>query len=153
MIRPANITDLPAILEIERTSFDLPHWSKADFEHAIAPGEGILQRALLVEETDGQIRGIGVAAALTGFFPIEAEIQNLAVARQHRRSGVGRELLLGLLAWAGEHHASVIRLEVRVSNAGAIGLYRELGFAQTGTRRAYYQNPPEDAAIMEKTLR
>ena len=42
-------------------------------------------------------------------------------------------------------------LEVRVSNAAAIGLYRSLGFESLGTRRAYYQDG-EDALLFVKDL-
>jgi ribosomal-protein-alanine N-acetyltransferase len=39
-------------------------------------------------------------------------------------------------------------LEVRVSNAGAIALYRELGFVDHGVRPRYYTDNNEDALIM-----
>ena len=41
-----------------------------------------------------------------------------------------------------------ITLEVRVSNAAAIRLYRSLGFQPTGIRRGYYTDNREDALIM-----
>ena len=41
-------------------------------------------------------------------------------------------------------------LEVRVSNAGAIELYEELGFGARGVRRGYYTDNREDALIMWK---
>jgi ribosomal-protein-alanine N-acetyltransferase len=39
-------------------------------------------------------------------------------------------------------------LEVRVSNHGAIALYRQLGFVDHGTRPRYYTDNDEDALIM-----
>jgi ribosomal-protein-alanine N-acetyltransferase len=39
-------------------------------------------------------------------------------------------------------------LEVRASNHPAIGLYRRLGFAETGRRKRYYRDPMEDAVQM-----
>jgi ribosomal-protein-alanine N-acetyltransferase len=41
-----------------------------------------------------------------------------------------------------------IILEVRASNAAALGLYRLLGFAETGRRPRYYHDPVEDAVLM-----
>ena len=41
-------------------------------------------------------------------------------------------------------------LEVRVSNAGAIKLYEEVGFRPRGVRRGYYTDNREDALIMWK---
>ena len=149
MIRRATESDLPGVLAIERTSFNLPHWSEADFRSALDPTPNFLTRVLLVAETNGECQGIAVASALTGLFPVEVEIQNLAVAGNHRRRGVARDLMHGLLAWAAEQQAAVIRLEVRVSNAAAIHLYEEFGFATTGKRGAYYHNPTEDALLME----
>jgi len=45
-------------------------------------------------------------------------------------------------------------LEVRPSNAIAIGLYESLGFEQVGTRRGYYQaaGGREDAAVLRLRL-
>jgi len=42
-----------------------------------------------------------------------------------------------------------IFLEVRVGNEAAIGLYESAGFEKIGMRADYYNNPREDALIME----
>jgi ribosomal-protein-alanine N-acetyltransferase len=39
-------------------------------------------------------------------------------------------------------------LEVRVSNAAAIAMYRRFGFAPSGVRPDYYADDGEDALIM-----
>ena len=39
-------------------------------------------------------------------------------------------------------------LEVRVSNLAAINLYQQMGFAEVGRRKRYYENG-EDALMME----
>ena len=39
-------------------------------------------------------------------------------------------------------------LEVRQSNAAAIGLYAAYGFARTGVRKRYYPDTNEDALVM-----
>jgi ribosomal-protein-alanine N-acetyltransferase len=47
-------------------------------------------------------------------------------------------------------------LEVRISNAAAIGLYEAAGFVAVGRRHAYYPETPrgrsEDALVMRRTL-
>ncbi len=149
MIRKATQADLPAILQLEHDSFDPPHWQSRDFLQCIEPVSGALTRILLVDEEAGVVRGMTVGSALIAFFPVEAEIQNLAVAGPHRGKGVGRALLLALLEWASALRATVIRLEVRTSNERAIRLYEELGFRAVGKRAAYYRNPVEDAISME----
>ena len=44
--------------------------------------------------------------------------------------------------------ATKATLEVRRSNAAALGLYEHLGFAVEGTRKDYYQQPREDALVL-----
>jgi ribosomal-protein-alanine N-acetyltransferase len=43
-------------------------------------------------------------------------------------------------------------LEVRESNRAAIAFYDKHGFAKTGRRVRYYQDPVEAAILMEKKL-
>lgn len=62
----------------------------------------------------------------------------IAVHEGHQGRGVGRTLMLELLAWARESpHVEKIELQVRSSNERAIALYRSLGFLEEGrkTRR------------------
>ena len=54
---------------------------------------------------------------------------------------------------ASSQGVSRLLLEVRASNAAAIGLYRKYGFIETGRRKNYYPLPEggyEDAILMEK---
>ena len=68
----------------------------------------------------------------------EGDIGNVAVAPEFRRQGVAAALL----------DLAFLTLEVRVSNAPAIALYRKHGFQTVGQRRNYYQKPDEDALLM-----
>jgi ribosomal-protein-alanine N-acetyltransferase len=63
---------------------------------------------------------------------------------------VGKALLERMLSYAAAHQISRIVLEVRVSNAPAIALYTQYGFACVGIRQGFYELPKEDAAIMIK---
>ena len=45
-----------------------------------------------------------------------------------------------------------VLLEVRAGNVPAIGLYEKNGFAKIGLRKEYYQNPKEDALILQRSL-
>ena len=56
-----------------------------------------------------------------------------------------------VLAFPGVVQAEVY-LEVRPSNAGALGLYRKLGFREVGRRKAYYSDNGEDALVLRHDL-
>jgi len=78
----------------------------------------------------------------------EAHITNIAVRQSHQRQGMGELLLLSIIDLAIELKASIVTLEVRVSNLTAQSLYQKYGFAQVGLRRSYYTDNREDALLM-----
>jgi ribosomal-protein-alanine N-acetyltransferase len=128
--------------ELERVCFSLP-WSPRSCQEALDDPNGYW----LAAEADGALAGYaGMQTVLD-----EGYIGNLAVAPRFRRKGLGRRLLEGLLREAKRRSLSFLTLEVRVSNAPAVALYRALGFAVEGTRPRYYEQPEEDAYLM--TLR
>lgn len=79
-----------------------------------------------------------------------ADMMNLAVAPAYRRKGVAEALFGELICRLKDNQVTCLTLEVRVSNAPAIGLYEKLGFLQVGRRPGYYHNPREDALILRK---
>ncbi len=83
---------------------------------------------------------------------LEAEILNLAVEPRSRRQGVARALLGAALEVSRAAGATLVFLEVRESNAGAIGFYQLQGFQASGRRRRYYHDPPEDALVLSRVL-
>lgn len=78
----------------------------------------------------------------------EAHITTIAVAPRYRGHGLGELLLSGLIDQAFDLHATMLTLEVRVSNIVAQNLYLKYGFRPTGTRPRYYTDNGEDALIM-----
>lgn len=78
----------------------------------------------------------------------EAHITSIAVREAYRRQGIGEMLLIASIEKAMELKASIVTLEVRVSNTGAQSLYKKYGFTQVGLRKAYYTDNREDAFIM-----
>lgn len=77
----------------------------------------------------------------------ELHILNIATSEAHRRHGHARTLLREALAFAVERKVRLVLLEVRRSNAAAIGLYRSFGFCAMGLRERYYSDS-EDAVEM-----
>lgn len=85
----------------------------------------------------------------------EAEILSMGVSPLWQRVGLGTGLLEGLARAARRGEAKRIFLEVAEDNAPALGLYRKLGFVETGRRKRYYERSdraPVDALTMVLTL-
>ena len=78
---------------------------------------------LAVGENAGQIAGFAAASALCAVFPVEAELEILAVAPTLQGCGVGRALLQATFDWAATQNAAILRLEVRASNERALRIY------------------------------
>lgn len=96
----------------------------------------------------------GVVVGYAGMHHIldEGYITNVAVRETLRRQGIGTRLVESLLEYGKQHEMTFISLEVRVSNAGAIAMYRALGFESVGVRPDFYTGPTEDALIMTHTF-
>ena len=138
-IREMAKEDCVEVARLEKRIFSQP-WSVQGFLDAIAMEQNIF----LVAEEAGEICGyIGMYQSLD-----EGEITNVAVSPEKRNSGIGWKLMQEALATAKEQGIVRVILEVRVSNASAIGLYEKCGFANCGIRKGFYDFPKEDAYIM-----
>ena len=139
VIRPMDLENVHQVAELEKECFADP-WSLSSLLGEILNPNAVYLTAM---------RGQAVLGYL-GMHQIldEGHITNLAVAPACRRDGLGRMLLIELIAYARERDFAFLTLEVRASNEAAIALYRGLGFEQAGLRRGYYKHPAEDAVIM-----
>jgi len=136
-IRPAELTDVPAVHAIEQRVFADP-WSTQDFRDCVSFA------LFLVAEEHAQVAGYVVALDAAD----EGEILNLAVAEGGRRRGLGRALVEAIIAALSERGVRQVYLEVRESNAAARALYAAFGFKDVGRRKAYYRRPVEDAIVL-----
>lgn len=143
MIVPMEVDHLDAVESIESKDGDV-HWSRVSFEKEL---ECEFKRFFLAMESE-DVLGYG------GYWKAdsEAQITNLVVRRESRCQGVGKRLVEFILDCARGEMCNTCTLEVRKSNAHAQSLYASLGFKVKGTRPKIYQNPEEDAVLMEKTL-
>lgn len=85
----------------------------------------------------------------------EAELLTLAVHPDHRRGGIGRQLLSNFEQAAQNRGAQGAFLEVAATNIAARRLYEATGYAVSGRRRDYYRHPGGqriDAIQMAKPL-
>ncbi len=82
----------------------------------------------------------------------EIQIANVATLPEYRRNGIADAILDKLKRIAKSSGVSVITLEVRSANTGAISLYKKHGFSTAGTRKGYYKNPADDALLMNLSV-
>lgn len=74
------------------------------------------------------------------------DISNVAIIRAYQGNHLGEVLLR---TWFNNFaEKTTVLLEVRVGNKGAQRLYQRLGFETYRQRKAYYNHPVEDAALM-----
>jgi [ribosomal protein S18]-alanine N-acetyltransferase len=137
-IRRLVYSDLPAVLAIERRSFQTP-WSLAMFVLELSKPSGICLAATNEEEV---LIGYLVCSRYADVW----HLMNVAIAPDHRRRGIAGQLLEHLFDDAGPD--ARYTLEVRTSNHAAIAMYERFGFRRAGHRRRYYHDNGEDALIM-----
>lgn len=136
-LRKLAYSDLPAVLGIERRSFQTP-WSLAMFVLELSKPSGICLAAV----RDDTLIGYLVCSRYADVW----HLMNIAVDPDARREGIARNLLERLFDEAGAD--ARYTLEVRTSNRGAIAMYERFGFRRAGHRRRYYHDNGEDALIM-----
>jgi [ribosomal protein S18]-alanine N-acetyltransferase len=140
-VRRLAYGDLPAVLAIERRSFQTP-WSLAMFVLELSKPSGI---CLAIEAERGQgLAGYLICSRYADVW----HLMNIAITPERRRQGIATELMKSLFDAAGAD--ARFTLEVRTSNRPAIEMYERFGFRPAGHRRRYYHDNGEDALIMWK---
>lgn len=135
---------LSEVLRIERVSFGAP-WSEVSFMSELYNPASVAYVALAGSSVAGYI--------IVRQIVDEGHILNLAVRPDLRRKGIARALVENAMADLRESLCKYIYLEVRASNEEAKKLYEALGFKIVGTRKAYYENPREDALLMTSEMK
>lgn len=136
---PMDRSNVAAVAALERACFAQP-WS----EDLLAE-ELYNDMASYIVAVDGEERVMGYAA-LSAVLD-EGSLDRIAVFPEYRRRGVAGALLEAFLRF-GRAHLAFLTLEVRASNAAAIGLYHRYGFQEVGRRKNYYAAEHEDAILM-----
>lgn len=155
-LREMRWWDIDPVLELEKDLFPEDAWSRGMFwsELAHARGAEATRRYLVAEDGDRLIGYAGLATAGTASdsdSATGADIQTIAVARDHWGTGLGGRLLTELLHAASDFECTEVMLECRVDNVRAQKLYERFGFEAIGFRRGYYQPGNVDALVMRLT--
>ncbi len=141
---PITEAVLESVWFIENASFSRP-WSRHAFQEEVL-GRDALSYVIL-DPTPGNTSSV-IAYICLRLTAGEMSVLKIAVAPTWRGRGIGTWLLSRALDLALEKGATISYLEVRPSNAAAIGLYRKLGFEVAGIRPRYYTETQEDALVM-----
>ncbi len=119
--------DLPAVLAIERRSFQTP-WSLAMFVLELSKPSGIC--LAIPRRGRPGLAGYLVCSRYADVW----HLMNIAVAPERRREGIATELIKGLFQRAGE--GARFTLEVRTSNGPAIRCTSASGSGRQDTAAA-----------------
>ena len=141
--RPMNQLDLVPAFSIEKNAYGKEAWTMAQLKEEFAGKD----RMYVVGEFGGELIAYAGVVNLAG----TADVLTLTVADEHRRKGIGRELLRRLIDWSRTQKCEAIMLEVRVGNIDAIPLYESFGFIEISRRKDYY-GPGKTAIVMRKEL-
>lgn len=140
-IVPMDRSHVPQIAALERACFSTP-WSETMLADALFDPQASF---IVAEDGEGNVLGYAGLHVVMD----EGYIDNIAVEPDARRHGVA-SALLDVYCRFGAANLAFLTLEVRASNAPAIGLYGKYGFQRAGLRKGYYQHPREDAIIMTR---
>ncbi|MBY6032013.1 ribosomal protein S18-alanine N-acetyltransferase [Marinobacter daepoensis] len=134
MLRQAHTHDLNALVQLENDCFPEDRISRRSFRRFLE----VPRDRLIVAEQEGRL--VGYCLVLMSAATRLARIYSIAVSPSVRGQGVGERLVREAEKEAVEADRIIMRLEVREDNAGAIALYRRLGYRQFGTYRDYYED-------------
>lgn len=144
-LREFRPTDLDALWRIDQLCFmDGISYSRDELAYYISMRGAFT----LVADTDGTI-----AAYIVGFRDRRGvgHIITIDVLPDHRRSGVGSQLLAAAEQRLADSGCARVLLEVAVDNAPAIAFYKRHHYSVLKTIPRYYLNSL-DALLMGKTL-
>lgn len=154
-IRPATRGDLPALVRLLAMLFSI----EADFRpDAARQRRGLLcmladpaGRVVLVAGRDGAVVGMvtGQLVVSTAEGGPAALVEDMVVAPEQRRQGIGAALLRALEAWALERGARRLQLLADRHNAPALRFYERAGWR--GTQLVCLRRVVRTAAARSRT--
>ena len=137
----ANYKDLEQIVKIEKDTNEHP-WSLNNFRSSLDAGN-----SSIVLKKENIILGY----AFFSIVATDSHLLNITVSSNYQGKGYGRKILEKVILQSSVLGATVIFLEVRISNHRAINFYEKFGFKRDAIRYEYYQGTPkEDALLMSK---
>ena len=152
IIRRASQDDVLDVIAVNLAT--LPEHYSDFFYYDLLRG---FPEGFLVAELEGSIVGYIMCRLELGFSNFglslvrKGHVVSIAVMEGHRRKGLGKALMEEAMIAMKARGCREAFLEVRVSNAPAIELYKRLGFVEV-RRVPYYYRDGETAMVMAKRL-
>ena len=143
-ILPMTSDRVPAVAALEAVSFSTP-WSEASIRAELDNPWAVWLTASADEALVGYL---GVQ-----YGPDGGDIMTVATDPAYRGHGVAKALIAAMADILRQKGLDWLTLEVRPSNAAALGLYGSMGFRQVGRRKNYYRRPTEDAVLLTLFLK
>ena len=132
--------DMNEVLGIEQEAFEFP-WSDEDFTRCLRQRNCI---GMVAEIADSV-----VAFMIYELHRSRLHMLNVAVARSHRRLGIGTQMMRKLAGKLSPDRRDRIVLEVRERNLPAQLFLRTQGFRAVTVLKDFYQDTTEDAYLMQ----
>jgi ribosomal-protein-alanine acetyltransferase len=159
-IRSFRISDLRAVMEIERKAFP-DAWDEnwfifffqsnpSGFIIAVDDKDEVVGYAIVGMEAEAEDAWLYTEESRVP--PERGHLLNIAVDEKWRRNGIGTMLLEAAIRYVLEHGVDELWLEVQAINAGAREFYALKGFKNTGKRLRNYYPDGGDAIVMRKKL-
>tara|TARA_B100000401_G_scaffold359744_1_gene257333 strand:- start:798 stop:1235 length:438 start_codon:yes stop_codon:yes gene_type:complete len=140
-LKLASFSDLDKISKIEKETNEYP-WSPNNFKSSLNAGN-----SSIVLKDKKNILGY----AFFSVIGTDSHLLNITVSKDFQGRGYGKKILDKVLFQSKVLGATVIFLEVRVSNYKAIDFYEKFGFKRDAIRYNYYDGSPrEDALLMSR---
>ena len=137
----ASFGDLDKISKIEKETNEYP-WSLNNFKSSLNAGN-----SSIVLKDKKNILGYAFFSVIGA----DSHLLNITVSKDFQGRGYGKKILDKVLFQSKVLGATVIFLEVRVSNYKAIDFYEKFGFKRDAIRYNYYDGSPrEDALLMSR---
>ena len=133
-VRGAKSDDVADLEHIEAVSFDGDRLSRRSLNHHLQSRTCDAFVAQLAGRT------IGYAMLFYRSTSSLARLYSIATVPEARGKGVANALMAASEKAARKRGSTTLRLEVRVDNPGAIGLYRKLGYVEFGRYENYYED-------------
>jgi [ribosomal protein S18]-alanine N-acetyltransferase len=143
-VRLADPDDTAAVTALERDALGSDAWPPGLVSEGVS---GRVPTTLYLVATDDDVVGYAAVSVVADV----AELQRIAVAATHRRTGLASGLLARVEREALSRYADRLLLEVREDNHDACAFYAARGFTEIDRRPRYYADGTT-AVILEKDL-